>query len=81
MLTSRLLLVACALAPPIGLNPQTGKFGVIGDTCGVRLVALDPAQSICKRDVLLGVLLFFFPCNVLAIASEALDLECAWSYR
>jgi hypothetical protein len=27
---------------------------------------------------LLGVLLFFFPCNVLAIASEALDLECAF---
>ncbi|KAH6870775.1 hypothetical protein BKA58DRAFT_183894 [Alternaria rosae] len=58
-------------------QPSDWEIGVIGDMCGFRLVALDPAQSMCKRDVLLGILFFFFPCNVLAIASEALYLECA----
>lgn len=78
MLRSRLLLAARALASPIGLNPQVGKL----TRCELRVactsthwtLCIQPANGMCLH----GVVSFFFPCNVLAITSEALDLANAF---
>ena len=75
MLRSRLLLAARALASPIGLNPQVGKL----TRCELRVACTSTHWTLCTQPAngmcLHGVVSFFLPCNVLAITSEALDLE------